>query len=896
MSEQPPRVEDQETNIDIEAIEAGAGEPSLEKLSLEESRSKYAEAYTRNQGKFSKVTRAKNFVKEKTGIDLPGGSETEEILSKTREILKTKGLSLEPGDFEQSELLGKLPDTARGAAQGKKDALDRKGEFTALLMAEGLSEEEADAVYETEVRNIEYTEAKVKLGKKLVKDKVEELLNGRDERNLTPDEKELLKIELEQYTANDVYKEVVINEYDALQKAKVESWPPKEMSRFMQAAKWWAGRSKMQRVLIGAGIITAGSTAATAFIAPLLGFSGTITAGGVAMTFGTKVLRSGMSLAVGSGTSALYEKVTGSAKKLEALEKAAKNKQNLDIKDIFDPHTSDQVLLKLERKYAEERDAIKSKQFKAALTKTAIAIAGGMATGVAFNKFWNAIQTPTGASAAVNEAPPVKVTPATEVPRGVGNTAVSPINPGERIPAAGEEQFQATLRGNPLYPALKPDQVPGSESIPPGNQISGAAEAGTIKTEAGTFTKEQLNLAVAHKGEGAWNSVMRQLKDRFEHGKGDPAKLKELGLTPDDAKDTAKVARALNRDAMKILEDNKYINHGGETLRGVREGQHLVLDEHNKIVEVEKGATYDFKKVHGRHIISSEHAPAGNEHIAPIPRDSITDRLRDGSDATIYQVPQNDIELGHSIEVRQPLPPETRIIAEEIGYQTRQGQRLLWDTPIRRMSEVLPGRLNSDVIARMFVEEGMNSKDALKATQHAIEFREAIRGLHLRPGEENLSLRELFQRHPEYQEKFLVGYKYHSAPVSLIEGTDQAIKEAAKTIKAATSLARKLGFRDQLAYGSFRELNVSGFLDRVPDNVSEALSEVKEGAPAFPYLGNQWNVELSRDHIRLAEALKQLEEEGRVPLSQTTTFSDIFENPKYMRMIKDRFDDIKLKK
>lgn len=149
----------------------------------------------------------------------------------------------------------------------EKTTPEGKEEFIKKLEEKGLRPMQTEMIYEMVFAKDGYEKAKSNLGKDLFgKKKVELEAVGK--------QGEELENELKKYKATEIFQKLIIDENDALAKAQMESWPPKEKGIFRKAVEQWAKIPKSIRWAASAAIATglavsggyvAGGTAALAF-------------------------------------------------------------------------------------------------------------------------------------------------------------------------------------------------------------------------------------------------------------------------------------------------------------------------------------------------------------------------------------------------------------------------------------------------------------------------------------------------------------------------------------------------------------------------------------------------------------------------------------------------------
>ncbi|MDI6717573.1 MAG: hypothetical protein QMD86_00770 [Patescibacteria group bacterium] len=125
----------------------------------------------------------------------------------------------------------------------------------------------ADKIFETEFAKFAYEKSKKEYGKSLYGNKKSEFQSQGKNGNE-------LESELKKYSASEIFKKLVIEENEILNKAKIEEFPPKEKNIFQKFLSGWARLPKAARWAVSASIATgvavgggyvAGGTAALLF-------------------------------------------------------------------------------------------------------------------------------------------------------------------------------------------------------------------------------------------------------------------------------------------------------------------------------------------------------------------------------------------------------------------------------------------------------------------------------------------------------------------------------------------------------------------------------------------------------------------------------------------------------
>lgn len=195
----PPQFEKSE-----EEIEAGIEdrkEKSLEEIQVDERRSVYTKSYTEYRQAF-------------------GGMKKKDLAGFEATIKLAREQYIQLGDSEKlkSEL-----------EEGKWEAGDRRSAFINELIEKGISVWNVEAIYNAELAKLEYENSKLELGKKMKKEGVADA---------------------------EIFQELILNERERLNLAKVESWPPKERGIFRKGMEWYMKRGTVTRLLISTGLVT----------------------------------------------------------------------------------------------------------------------------------------------------------------------------------------------------------------------------------------------------------------------------------------------------------------------------------------------------------------------------------------------------------------------------------------------------------------------------------------------------------------------------------------------------------------------------------------------------------------------------------------------------------------
>jgi len=220
--------------------------------------------------------------------------EKEITLRDLEKILEEKRNAFIEADKKYGKIFGKMKKKEltklKGSIEETKKEItptpENKDEFIEKLKEKGIEEEKAKAIYEIELKKAEYNRAKIELG---------------------------TKMQVEGISEAEVFKKLILEEREILNKAKIEAWPPKEKGILRKALDWWMRRGTATRLLISTALVTG-----------VVALSGGFSAPAVALFAGHRFVR-GL-------TAVLFGKITGKGvdwvaeKKIKAEEEKALSK------------------------------------------------------------------------------------------------------------------------------------------------------------------------------------------------------------------------------------------------------------------------------------------------------------------------------------------------------------------------------------------------------------------------------------------------------------------------------------------------------------------------------------------------------------------------------------------
>ncbi|MDI6603199.1 MAG: hypothetical protein QME57_03745, partial [Patescibacteria group bacterium] len=244
-------------------------------------------------------------------------------LKKFEEAIELARKYIKPGD---SEIL-----KDKGSPQ-YSEAVKRKENFIEKLVENRIEEKKAEAIYNTELKKAEYDRAKEELGKEWVAEGKEEA---------------------------EIFQKLILEEREILNKAKVESWPPKEKGIFKKGLEWWMRRSSATRLLISTGLVTGVVAASGGFSAPA-----------IPLFAGQRYLRGAAAILVGKLAGKGVDWVM--EKRIKAKEAAALS----ELKEEF----SVEKLKEIDKKYEKILEKTIGKRRKKLIFKAGVMAAAGLGT------------------------------------------------------------------------------------------------------------------------------------------------------------------------------------------------------------------------------------------------------------------------------------------------------------------------------------------------------------------------------------------------------------------------------------------------------------------------------------------------------------------------------------
>ncbi len=280
------------------------------------------------------------------------------------------------------------------------EAIKRKEDFINELTKGRMKKEKAELIYNAELKKAEYEKAKERLGRKM-------LVEGKEEA--------------------EIFQKLILEEREALNKAKIEAWPPKEKGIFKKCLEWWMRKGTATRLLISTSLVTGIVAVAGGFSAPAIAlFAGQRYIRGAGAVLAGKLAGKGVDWAM--------------EKNIKAKEEAALDELKRDF--------SLETLRDVDKKYERILEEIAGKRRKKLLVKAGVMAVAGAATAVGLRFLENYIAAETPAS---SPKTPAEMSPK---PRAEALAAETPSKPTSE--AAAE---QATIKVNDIETAQKGDSI-----------------------------------------------------------------------------------------------------------------------------------------------------------------------------------------------------------------------------------------------------------------------------------------------------------------------------------------------------------------------------------------------------------------------------------------------------
>ena len=286
---------------------------------LEKSRDGYVKSYTEYRQEFG-------------GMKKKDLAEIEKTIEPARKFIKAGDNRLLDLDKKRNvhDRIAMSPEEK----QALYDAETRKKDFVESLRNNGIEKEKAEAIYEAELKKAKYDAAKVEVGKKMKEGGA---------------------------TDAEIFKKLILDEKEALNKIKVESWPPKEKGILRKGMEWYMKRGTVTRLLISTGLVTGA-------VAGVGGFG----AAAVATFAGYRFVRGFGSVMIGKLAGMGVDKIM--SRGIEAQKEAALEK----LKTGFDLTKLKNTEKELEKIFEENAKAERRKM----LIKAGVSVVAGAGTAI----------------------------------------------------------------------------------------------------------------------------------------------------------------------------------------------------------------------------------------------------------------------------------------------------------------------------------------------------------------------------------------------------------------------------------------------------------------------------------------------------------------------------------
>lgn len=342
---------------------------NLEK-NLEEKRNVYIEADKEYREKFGKMKK-----KESAAF--------EEAIESARKYIKAEDIEILKDE--------KSPQYS--------EAVKRKEDFIEELTKKGIKKEKAEAIYNVELKKVEYDEAKKELGEKM-------LAEGKNEA--------------------EIFQKLILEEREVLNKAKIESWPPKEKNLFRKGLEWYMRKGTATRLLISTGLVTGVVAATGGFSAPA-----------IALFAGQRYLKGAAAVLLGKLAGKGVDWVM--EKNIRAKEEAALSK----LKEEF----SLENLEKVDKEYEKILEEVAGKRRTKLIVKAGVMAATGAGVAIGLSLAEGSLfaapkpEVPEGEVPSPSKAPTGEVLPEAKAP-AVEISGIETAKPGDSIWKMTERQLE----------------------------------------------------------------------------------------------------------------------------------------------------------------------------------------------------------------------------------------------------------------------------------------------------------------------------------------------------------------------------------------------------------------------------------------------------------------------
>lgn len=693
---------------------------SKEEVALKNARDAYARVYV-------------GFSKEKSGLGkIPKGAELEEILKEAR-----AASHISPRDAGIIWEWVEEPDEKQ-----IDQAYEGRSVFIRTLVEKGVGEEIASWLYCVEAHKVAYDSARLDLSSRLRTEKEAELKKkilseaGKSpDADLSDEEKAKLKEQLDHYVASEIFEKVVAEEHALLDKARVESWPPRERGRLESAARalagWWLRRNWLTRVAISSAVITA-AIAAT----PGLGFASVSAAAGYA---GFRGGRGVLSVLSGQTVGEIFELIAKGTIVRKGKKRLAATRETLAEEYKANPLTLD-ALHEAEEGYRKAREKLARTERRLLYAKSVVMVGAGMGTAWLAGYYGTPrIGTVTGEvapgkPALVHAEPSPKPSPSPSPSPSPAAIEQLPrtrdMHELVRTPEAPSKTD--VLAAKPAAPAEVAGR-PAPEAAPPAEVLAPEEEA-----------KKLAGLAEVRKGDGAWRVVHRQLEYRLDHhpDKFEASAGARLGMRPEDVQkmmetDAGK-ARLLDRLTSRIVIDEGWASRDATptsgTLKGVyfderlKTQAHLTLTEDDKIRVDNPRAVFDVRKPAPEALSS----PGGFEPTVRFGEPLI-------KEVPSFKVPPPSFQEWDAAASRGAGAATAHAAAEAAAYDVNGGRQDF--SIIAREMKLSPERFKAlhDVTAHDLLAESRIPKDFLR-------LKHALASLRLAGADQQMTIQELFEQ------------------------------------------------------------------------------------------------------------------------------------------------------
>lgn len=391
---------------------------------------------------------------------------------------------------EKAFAFEKTLELARGKiVMGDKESKKNFINFFVATKEISISEEQAEEIYNVELKKAEYEKTKEDLGKKMFAEGVKPA---------------------------EIFKKLILEERENLNNAKIESWPPVKKSAWKKGLEWWMKQKPAVRLLISTAIVTGAVAGSGGFAA--------VGVGGAALFAGQRYTKGFLSVGVGqlAGKGVDWVMSKGINTRREgALEKLKKGFTLEKLKEV-------------EKEYQKILEESARAERKKLYVKAGVMIAAGAGMAISLGMLENAYTG--GVKPSVPEA---QIKPSPAVPE-TGVSAKPPVSPIAEAPTEVPPETPTASEIKPFVLEIK-GRGPEGAII---DHFRGNPESAKV---FGWNGKADLSEWAGAKAHNLWLEDAKEALAKPETIK----QLEELGYSP-DADGYAEMMRRIGKGAVEL--------------------------------------------------------------------------------------------------------------------------------------------------------------------------------------------------------------------------------------------------------------------------------------------------------------------------------------------------------